>query len=349
MIGYSSLYNPNTLIACVRDIVYFPWVVFTQYRAFKTEGPDIVHLNSSILFATAIAAKLAGRRVVWHIRESIVGGRFNLRRQFACWLITILADRILTISPFEAGVFSDKRKIQVVYNAVDLAKFNPALYEKNKARISMGFSLDEKIVVSLGGASFRKGAVQLIQAAQLLNGKVRLIIAGQAPPPPVRTGKARFVRLMLCFEELLIRYGFKDIYSWYYSERISVVLFENKRRNVDFIGDVQDVPLLLAASDAVVFAGTTPHFPRPIYEGWCMKKPVVAFDVENVRQNTENEKDVLLVSKRDFNGLVIGINKILDGENLASALAQNGFKRAVEVFDIAKSFKQVSSIYASLL
>lgn len=349
LIGYSHLYNLKTFLLCALDILRLPHSIFVQYRAFKAEVPHIVHLNSSILVVTAIAAKLACCRVVWHIRETIVGGEFNLRRRFACHLITMLADKILAISPFEASRFFDQSKIIVVYNAVDLTEFNPDLYKITDAKRLMGFSPNSKVVVSLGGASFRKGTVQLIKAASMLEPNSCMVVAGQAPMLPAGRGISRFTKLLLDFEDILMLCGLKDVYSWYYSERICLALSENTNANIRFIGEVHNVPLLLAASDILVFAGTTPHFPRPVYEAWCMKKPVIALDVENIRQNIESGKDALLVPGQNATGLAAAISKLLNDAKLAGFLASNGFKKAVKVFDIDKTAEQVASVYSSQL
>ncbi len=59
----------------LKELFLFPISVYRQYKIFKKENPDIIHLNSSILFSSAIAAKISGYRTVWHVREILIDKR----------------------------------------------------------------------------------------------------------------------------------------------------------------------------------------------------------------------------------------------------------------------------------
>jgi glycosyltransferase involved in cell wall biosynthesis len=60
-----------------RDVFNLPVSIWKQFRLISQRQPDIVHLNSAVLFSSAIAAWLAGFPIVWHIREPLQGGVYR--------------------------------------------------------------------------------------------------------------------------------------------------------------------------------------------------------------------------------------------------------------------------------
>ena len=120
------------------------------------------------------------------------------------------------------------------------------------------------------------------------------------------------------------------------------------RDKVIILGRRTDIPNILAASDLLVFGGTVPHFPRPIFEAWAMQKPVVAFDIDGVKQVVGPGVDGILVKETNPESLSIAINKVLDDKNLATKLATNGYKKAKTFFDRDTNIKQIIEIYTSI-
>ncbi len=72
---WDNLLTIGGLITFVTILAKIPLSVFMSYFYIKKISPDIVHLNSVGLIPSAIGAKLAGAKVVWHIRESLLEGQ----------------------------------------------------------------------------------------------------------------------------------------------------------------------------------------------------------------------------------------------------------------------------------
>lgn len=182
LIGLARIDSWNELKLLLFAVFRFPASITRQYRFFRAEAPDVIHLNSSTLFSSAIAAKLAHIPVVWHIREIIQGGRYSLRRYLAAALIKKLATRIIAISPVEARSLGhdEKSKIAVVYNSYNLDLFNPDVYDQMEEKNRLGCDPATKVVLSLGGMSSNKGTVELIEAIMEMCDEATLIFAG--PP-----------------------------------------------------------------------------------------------------------------------------------------------------------------------
>ena len=97
------------------------------------------------------------------------------------------------------------------------------------------------------------------------------------------------------------------------------------------VGNVENVAPLLAACDALVFAGMTPHFPRPVYEAWAMKKSVIVFEMGG-STNVDDGVDGLVVRQRTGRAL---------GEATRSLLADPGRMRQVGEAGYVKARQRV--------
>ena len=352
LIGWASIFNIRTFIITMVDLLLLPISIIMQYRDLKREHADIVHLNSSILFSTAVAARLVGLPVIWHVREVLVGGKYNLTKNLAGWLIRNLADEVICISPAEARSLGKNKRnnVNVVYNFINLSKFRYDGIDIEKEKERLGISKDNKVVLSLGGVSFRKGAFEIVESCQYLPDNYTVLIAG---PPLAEIRKNTFERiiysLLLKAEDLLVKTGIKSCYVWLYNFRVWKSMQNLKNNKPIFLGKHKNVVPLLAVSDLLVFAGRTPHFPRPVYEAWAMKKPVVVYDMEGVSQNISDGNDGLIVRRPDAQSLADGIKKVLGCDKTAEKMGRQGYPKSVNTFDAEKNIMQIVRIYGSLL
>jgi len=274
MVGLAKFSNPKVFLKTIIEIILLPYIVYRQWKVIRREYPDIVHLNSSIQFSPAIAAKIAGAKLVWHVREVIIGGRFNLRKKLTAWLIRNIADQVICISDYEARKIGESKKnnVNVIYNFVDLDVFKIEENYLQDVKSQYGILDGQKVAISLGGVSFRKGTVEIINAARRLT-DVRFLIAGSCPVKNEYPGlKKALIKFIHGFEDKLMRYDLKKIYSWFYNERVEFLFFSDKNPvNLSFVGKLNNVASLVAVCDLLIFAGCTPHFPRPVYWGWIYR------------------------------------------------------------------------------
>lgn len=351
LIGYANLLNVKAFLRTLQELVLLPSSILRQYEDLKREMPDLVHLNSSILFTTAVAAKMARIPLVWHVREALLGGPRNVRRLLSGWFIKSVADKVVAISPYCAKrLGKDKKgKVSVVYNFVDFSSFSPYKYDYHDERRKLGINEAEKLIVSLGGVSFRKGTVELVDSMLNTAEGVRLVVAGQ---PLMNSGKcftrAILIIIMLFLEDLMVASGLKKVYSWYYNERVRKSFEKIPQGRVAFIGYIKDVAGLIAACDLLVFAGTTPHFPRPIYEAWAMKKPIAAFDMGGVSDEIEDGVDGVIVKERTGKMLASVVSALLNSPERLYSMSEKGYMKSVERFDLKKNVTRLMEIYREL-
>ncbi|MFZ5759344.1 MAG: glycosyltransferase family 4 protein [Thermodesulfobacteriota bacterium] len=349
-IGWANLFRPMTFCQFVLDMLYAPVAIVREARFLRQLRPDIVHLNSSILWTSAIAAKLNRCLLVWHVRETFLGGKGNLRRKLYARFIAALADRVVCISPSEAASMDalHSAKHEIIYNSIDFSAFQPAGYDQQEEKKIIGFRATDFVILSLGGTSFRKGAFQLIDCLHYLEESVKVVIAGEwtVTRPAALNSPAG---ILLRVEDVLVKWGWKKFLSWLYPRRLANLFHGNVRSRVLFPGGVDQLPGLIAACDVLVFAGTTPHFARPIYEAWAMEKPVIVFDTPVMRSEVEDGVDGLLVAEHTGKALAAGIEQLRKNPAMGQAFGQKGRKKAMERFDLHQNAERIACMYFSLL
>jgi glycosyltransferase involved in cell wall biosynthesis len=332
------------------NLIKFPWSVLLQWRCIRKERPSLVHLSSAVLFSSAIAARLAGIPIVWHIREMLAGGRYSLRKKFAGWLIRRIADRVIVCSPLEAERLGgqDDDHIHVVYHPIDFSYLNPNNLDKAEARTRLGIDLQKKILVSLGGVSYWKGTVQILKAMPYTDSQTHLYFAGQ---PFSENGSQVNIltRWMLSLEDQCVAANLQEAPIIHYRERVRLAWDKAPKDRIHFLGFLEDVRDLIAAADVVIFAGMAPHYPRGVFEAYAMARPVVVFDVDGIRQKVIDGVTGVIVPQRTGEALGRAVRELLANPGLCTSLGEQGRLYAMELCDRDKTAKQVLDIYDDLL
>ena len=242
LVGLSSIFNIRAFIYFILEFISFPYTVYKQYQDIKKEKVDIIHLNSSILFSVALASRLANIKLVWHVREVVIGGKFSLKKRFTGWLIRKLADEVICISEVEAKALGHDtfNNVHVIYNFVDFSSFNSDNININEEKKKYNIDNDKKIAISLGGVSFRKGTVEIIQTARMMY-DVLFLIAGSCP---IRNEYSYlqwiFIKSIHSIEDSFKKFGLKNIYSYYYEQRAEWLYFESNLKNAGYALDVSN-------------------------------------------------------------------------------------------------------------
>jgi len=322
LIGYIPLDSAQRRKIFWGELRRVPRSIWRQYRGIRAIKPDIVHLNSSVMVTSAVAARLAGATLVWHDREPVQGEKWKQR--FSGFMIRSLAKRIITISEVEARRlgYDANDKVRIVYNPLNFDTLRPDQYDPLVERKKLGVDPDCKLVVSLGGAAPRKGALEQIQAMKYTGASTRLLIAGPALP----------------------QNSVDDYYKKLYQ-----ALAELPPDKVVFTGIMENVAPLLAACDVLTFTGMTPHFPRPVFEAWLMKKPVVVFDMEGVSSQVMDGVNGMIV--RELTGQALGttLAKLFEDPISMKKMGEAGKQKAQEKCHPATVARQVLSVYQEAL
>jgi len=117
-------------------------------------------------------------------------------------------------------------------------------------------------------------------------------------------------------------------------------------KRVHFLGIREDVPQLLKATDIVVMSSHWEGFGLAAVEGMAAGKPVLASDVEGLRDVVSGAG--ILFAHGDPKALADKINELLADRTLYDARVRSGRLRA-ENFDIHKMVKGYVGVYNSLM
>jgi glycosyltransferase involved in cell wall biosynthesis len=338
------------ITTALSELLRLPTSVRSQRRLFRSIHPDIVHLNQSVLFSSAIAARLEGIPVVWHVREMLAGGPLSLRKRMAGWLIRRLATRVVAISPSTAKCLGKDRhnKVKVIYNPLDLSRFTPGLWSQQECRSRLGISAEHKVVLTLGGVSHWKGTAPLMEAMKYVDGQTDLLVAGvplSDPDVPVR----RRTRWLLKVEDVLCWLRLQPMPLVEYACRVKLAMRYAPRARIHFLGMREDVPALIAAADLLVFAGMGPHFARPIFEAWAMRKPVAVFRMSGVSNHVDDGIDGVVVKRRSGRALGLAIRALLANPERMRSMGGRGCEKAKQLMDPVESARQVYSLYQEVV
>ncbi len=346
---WGDLFHIKKILYFIYELLLSPWIIRKEIEILKKENANLLHLNSSILWSSAIAGKILKIPVVWHIRETLSGGKFNIRKKLYSTFIKKTADRIICISPSELNNISGNhsKNASVIYNSVDFSNFDRHQSAVEKER-STSEKSEQFIIVSLGGLSFRKGTYQLIDAMKILDHRFKMIIAGHCSLN-VNNKFVPIKKTTLQLENILIQLNLKKYYSWFYTYRVQQSLQNVDSTKLEFIGVVNNIFNLLNLCDVLVFAGTTPHFARPVFEAWTLKKPVIVFDSIVMQQEIFHNNDGIIVKEHSGKALAEAISFLYQNPDKCQVFGKKGYIKAMEKFNLPKNTLKLISIYRKFL
>lgn len=285
----------------------------------KRYSPKLVYLNTSVLIPFAIAAKELDIPSIWHIREPLHSGNFGIRKRIIQNCFKKYPSKIISNSKMNAALLGIK-PIEVIYNSVNFDQFDPS-NDYSYFYKELGIDSNEKVISFLGGKVLTKGADKFIEAGiKVLKAGFHcyFVIAGSFNLSPTDGPMNKM------------------------EQKAANLLEKNQKHRKYFIftGPLINVAPLLAVSDALVWASTSPHFSRPIMESMVMGKPVVASkDLSSSEIITNREEGILVEVNKD--SFAKGIQQILSNPEKAKKMGKSGRKKGLQLFDSKKNNEKI--------
>lgn len=121
-----KLPNPFTLL--LNLLFGIVWTI-RLWRYLRAHGEEIVHTNSMVAHIFGgLAARLAGRKVIWHFHNVVEsGGGWKIYKAVLMLLARVIPDRIACVSDMVAQPFLSqpgvRPKALVLWNTVDTSRF----------------------------------------------------------------------------------------------------------------------------------------------------------------------------------------------------------------------------------
>jgi len=119
--------------------------------------------------------------------------------------------------------------------------------------------------------------------------------------------------------------------------------------HVHFFGERQDILQLMSCFDVFVLPSLWEGLPYSLLEAAAIGKPVVATDIDGVRELIQHEKTGLLVTPRQPEMLAEAIIRLLRDPDYASGLGQSLNAAVRSTYTLERMVSQVKDLYLRLL
>jgi glycosyltransferase involved in cell wall biosynthesis len=298
----------------LHDLVALPGLLrLAKAVANRGQAFDLLYANSQkSMFVAALAGRLAGKPVLWHLRDLLSEDHFSwMHRRVASIVSNLLVHRVVANSEAtrEAFIGSGGRatKARVVHNGIDAFQFTDVPdAEVARARASLGLTGVPVIGVFSRLAPW-KGQHILLEALRSLPSAHALLV-----------GEALFEADKTYVEDLL-----------------ETVRQTGTVGRVHFLGFRRDIPLLLRVCDVVAHTSVAAEpFGRVIVEGMLARRPVVATRGGGALEIIDDGETGLLVTPGDPVALADTLRSVLERPEQAATMACRGQQAALDRFSL---------------
>jgi glycosyltransferase involved in cell wall biosynthesis len=299
-------------------------------RLLRRLRPDVVHSNGYKVHVAGALALPPGARLVWHAHDYLGGRRLMAR------LLRRLAPRAAAAVAISRSVADDVRRVcgtglrvEVVHNAVDLARFSPdgprapldalaGMPPASPGAVRVG--LVATMGLWKGHAVFLRALARLpaetAVRGYVVGGRIYATAGSEVDPEALRRTAAEL--------------GIAD--------------------RVGFTGFVDDSAAAMRALDVVVHASTQPEpFGLVIAEAMACARPVVVSAAGGAAEIVEDGVDALGVAPGDAAALAEAIRRLAEDAGLRARLGAAGRARAERDFDRARLARALVPLYRSLV
>lgn len=279
---------------------------------------DVVYANSQKAFVlAALATALVRRPLIWHLHDIIDSDHFGaLQRRLQITLANARAARVIVPSTAAARAFvaagGDARIVRVVANGLDVT---PDPRPRPVLRQALGLPQAPLVGVFSRLAPWKGQHIVLAALAELPG--VHAVVAG-AP----LFGESAYLR------ELQAQAVALDIAD-----------------RVHFLGQRDDVPLLMQAVDAVVHPSIHPEpFGRTLVEAMLGGTPVVATRTGAAAEILEDGRAGILVPPADSAALVAALAALLADPATAAQQVTHARDRARSHYGVARMRSEIAAL-----
>lgn len=313
------------------------YVSFLGGELDRGERYDIYHAEDCISGNALVRLRGAGQipfvvRTIHHVDD------FTSPGLISCQLASIVEpDVALAVSRAWSERLAAEYDVRapIVYNGVDTGHFVPLSGpEREEARTRLGLA-GRTAILSVGGVEPRKNTRVLLEAFVAVRSEIAAL-TGRRPILVIAGGASLFHHLEYrdAFEDDLRRY-------------LAAELLEPD--DVVKAGPIEEQRLvdLYGAADVLAFPSIREGWGLAVLEAQASGLPVVASDIDVLREYLVDGENALLVPADDASALGRAIVRVLSDERLARTLRAGGFVTARR-FDWGSSAQRHLEIYREL-
>lgn len=282
------------------------------YKLIKAHKPDIIHSHACL--SARIAGLMSGNKKVIYTRHSLLPKMAGMKKNIKILLSKILNSKIIAVSKaVEENLLDEGEKgenIFLVYNGVEL----PEIKDEN---LREKYSLNDELIITLVGRLEKvKGQEHLLKIAEIL--------------ADTETN----------FKILLVGEG---------SERSNLESYARDNKiNVEFLGHINEIDEIYHISDIVVNTSNSEALSFSVIEAFAHKKPVVAFNIDGIKEVITDGEDGYLVDYLNYEDFSLRLSALINSENLRMQFGKNGYEKVKAKFTVQEMVINIENIYGGM-
>jgi len=272
--------------------------------------PSIIHINTIVKGWPVLVSRMLFKTIVWHIHEYLDNKRIYAK------ILHFFSTAVILVSNDQFNLFKEMKNSFYIQNGIDLSLYrNVKPLEEIEELRKQG----NLIVTYVGSIEPRKGLLILAKAAKLLkdDSMIKFVIVG----------------------EIYNNSYFKEIKEFIESNNII--------NNFLFLGERNDVPSILSASDILCHPAFIEVFGLVILEAMASGIPVIASNIGEISRVIKNNKTGYLVSPGDFSKIAKKIKYLKDNVDFRRRMGDIA-KKEVEKYDIKKQVRKIVEVYKKI-
>lgn len=305
--------NLGLIIHPVKASGYFhPAVIFKIASLIKKNNYKLVHTQASKdLWLLVPALKIASSKIPLFLTKQM--GSFIVKKDFlhrflyqrvtkAFAISTVIKNNLLETTPLQTN------KIELLYNAVDVKKFDPAKADRNKVRKEFNIAEDEIVIGMIARFSPGKGHEEFLQSARTLSSKhknLKFIVVGEAS-----RGEDEYAN------------SIKSL-----ADKLGIT-------NIIFAGFRSDTPDVLSAFDIFIFPSHAEAFGIALIEAMAMERASVCANADGVLDIAVDDVTNLLFQNKNAEDLASKTELLINDGNKRLQMGKAARERVLKVFDL---------------
>jgi glycosyltransferase involved in cell wall biosynthesis len=301
-------------------------------RAAAERDVDLIHANSIRAgIVSVLTTWPGGPAVVTHVRDCLPHGPVStLTRRVVCGgSAVVLANSRYTADRFV--IDGTRAAVEVAHSPVDLARFDPQAVDRPSSRERLGLdrgTLALGVVAQITPWKGQVDAIRILAALKRMAFPVRLLLVGSA----------KFVSSATRYDNVAYTHELRDVV-----DELGV------HDEVQFLGERDDVPDVLAALDILLAPSWEEPLGRAVAEGMTMGVPVVATNVGGPAEIVRHAEDGWLLPPRQPELWAREIGALLESPARRAALAASARAAAVDRVGVSAHVRAVKRAYAHAL
>lgn len=307
----------------IRYILFSLFEISRLARFLEKGKYDLVHVSGgSWQFKGVIAARLAGKKVVWHLNDTympkVIKRIFSILSQFADGFI-FASERSRN---YYASMVRNDKPYFVIPAPVDAIAFDPEREYFDEKEV-FGHWVGKKIIGTIANVNRIKGLDVLIRSAMHLNKQgfnVQFVVVGEIFP----SQQAYYMELCKLATELGVE-------------------------NVEFVGARNDVRPFLNRFDVYLCSSNAESSPLSVWEAMAMAKPIVSTDVGDVPLYVKDNESGFIVDVGDSTAIAERLVTLLENEELRNDFGKKARDVAARELDLTRCAERHLNAYQKIL